>query len=146
MRFCMLNQENAGMGDEDESFLLQPDGICHRIDLIEEHLMTLFDYQLSLMSESTTLVFVEGGSHQRTVMSKMHIMTNQDRVIKILDRIANSSYLKFPAGETEEEHIAQKLEFVFDGVHGGNTNALVMPMLSGEFTFFVGDVSEGQEK
>ena len=54
--------------------------------------------------------------------------------------------MNFPRAKRKEEQIAQKLDFVFDKTHGGNTTALVVGGISGQFALFVEDVSGGREK
>ena len=123
VRFCILDQKDAET--EEDYFLLRSDGTRHQIEFSEEDGETLFrPDQLSQTSESTMLVFLEQGIYHRVVMSRTYEMTLQDRVVEIMDRIVDSSHFKFPSIAREDEHIAQKLEFVFDGVRGGSTTAL----------------------
>ena len=142
----MADGENPG--GEEEWFLLRPDGECIQMVLSEEQRQIFFGdlSQISLTSETTTLTFSDGGFHHRKVSSRTYTVPNQDSVAEEIERMVNKSYLNFPGAKRKEEQIAQKLDFVFEKTHGGNTTALVVPGISGQFILFVEDANGGQEK
>ena len=135
VRFCMLHETRAEM-PEQEFLLLRSDGICHRIDISEEDLSSLFGNHMSQTSETTALVFDEVDAKQRVDMSKTFTVSNQDSVVKTMDSILHDSHLNIPGDMREEFQHTQALEFVFDDSHGGKTDCLVVRRTSGDVLFF----------
>ena len=145
VRLCMVQETRAEMLEE-EVLLLRSDGICHRVELSEEVLCSLFDIHTSRTSESTTLVFDEVDAIQRVHMSLTFVVSNQDSVVKTMDSILHDSHWNIPGDMREECQHTRAVEFLFDASQGGKTDCLVVRRTSGDVLFLVDNEGSGGEK